>query len=94
LTATAPSSATTLSAFNPTTAPVTASLPEQFPIPQTKPDPIDDILTILTILIGSPPKTKDSYTPEEQDAILKTLAPLLMSDAEKKFEIKMNKFTT
>jgi hypothetical protein len=49
---------------------------------------------ILTTLIGSPPKTKDSYTPEEQDAILKTLAPLLMSDAEKKFEIKMNKFTT
>lgn len=87
---TAPSSATALSAFNPTTAPVTASLPKPSPIPQIKPDSIDDILTTL---IGSPSEIKDSYTPEEQDAILKTLIPLLTSDAEKKFEIKMNKIT-
>ena len=48
-----------------------------------------NIEDILKKLIGSLPKTKDSYTSEEQDSILKNLTPLLYPDTENKVQIEV-----
>jgi hypothetical protein len=65
------------------TTPVTTS---STPAPPSDPNNIDDILIKL---IGSLPKTKDTYTNEEQDSLLKTLTLLLNSDTEKKFLVEI-----
>jgi hypothetical protein len=56
------------------------------PAPPSDPNNIDDILTKL---IGSLPKTKGTYTNEEQDNLLKNLTSLLNSDTNKKFMIEI-----
>jgi hypothetical protein len=75
-----PAPATT-SATTPTPTPT----PTPLPVP-SDPNNIDDILIKL---IGSLPKTKDTYTNEEQDSLLKNLTLLLNSDTNKKFTIEI-----
>jgi hypothetical protein len=77
-------SVTTSSAPTPTPTPTPVPVPT--PAPPSDPNNIDDILTKL---IGSLPKTKDTYTNEEQDSLLKNLTRLLNSDTNKKFTIEI-----
>jgi hypothetical protein len=63
----------------------TASSASSVPV-SSDPNNIDDILTKL---IGSLPKTKGTYTNEEQDNLLKNLTLLLNSDTNKKFRIEI-----
>ena len=77
-----PGSITTVSVTTSSTpAPATPAL-----APPSDPNNIDDILIKL---IGSLPKTRDIYTNEEQDSLLKNLTLLLNSDTNKKFTIEI-----
>jgi len=69
----------------PATTSATTPTPTPLPVP-SDPNNIDDILIKL---IGSLPKTKDIYTNEEQDSLLKNLTLLLNSDTNKKFTIEI-----
>ena len=75
--------ATATAPANTTSAPATASTAPTTtaPIPPASNTNIEDILKKL---IGSLPKTKDTYTSEEQDTILKNLTPLLYPDTDNK----------
>jgi len=82
-----PASTTTVSVTTSSTpVPVPVPSPVPSPAPPSDPNNIDDILTKL---IGSLPKTKDTYTNEEQDSLLKNLTVLLNSDTNKKFTIEI-----